>query len=79
MREGANVFQGRTVDKDSEAQEGKIALPFDGVPADIGVTFSQEHGAALETAARQVSDHLQVDTENQSLPLLHLQDDHPDS
>lgn len=54
----------RTVDKDGEAQEGEVALPFDGVPADIGVAFSQEHGAALETAARQVSDHLQGDKDS---------------
>lgn len=69
MREGANV-PGHTVDKDSKAQEGEVALPFDGVPADIGVAFSQQYGAALEAAACQVGDHLQVHTASKSL--IHL-------
>lgn len=69
VRERANV-PGHTVDKDSEAQEGEVALPFDGVPADIGVAFSQQHGAALEAAACQVGDHLQVHTASKSL--IHL-------
>lgn len=53
---------GHTVDKDSEAQEGKVPLPFDGVPADVGVALHQKHGAALEATACQIGDHLQVCT-----------------
>lgn len=66
-----------TVDKDSEAQEGKVPLPFDGVPADVGVALHQKHGAALEATACQIGDHLQVRTASQSL--FRLQSDYPDS
>lgn len=47
-----------TVDKDSEAQEVQVALTAAGVPADIRVSFGQEHRAALKATARQVGYHL---------------------
>ena len=47
-----------TVDEDGETQEGQVALPLDGVPADVRVSLSQQHGTALQTAPGQVGDHL---------------------
>lgn len=40
-----------TVDKDSKPQKGQVTLPLDGVPADVWITFSQEHRTTLETTA----------------------------
>lgn len=51
---------GHTVDEDGKPQEGKVTLPLDGVPADVWITFSQEHRTTLETTACEVGDHLQV-------------------
>lgn len=50
----------RTVDEDGESQEGKVALPFDGVPANVWIAFSQEHWTALEPTACQICNHLRV-------------------
>lgn len=50
----------RTIDKDGESQEGKVALPFDGVPANVWIPFSKEHWTALETTACQICNHLRV-------------------
>lgn len=52
---------GHTVNEDGEPQEGKVSLPFNGVPADVWITFSQEHRAALEATACQVGDHLHIE------------------
>lgn len=50
-----------TIDKDSEAQEVQVTLATTGVPADVWVSFGQEHGAALEATASQVGHHLGVE------------------
>ena len=47
-----------TVAEDGEAQEGQVALPLDGVPAQVWVTLGNKHGATLKTTACQVHHHL---------------------
>lgn len=47
-----------TIAEDGEPQEGEVALSLYGVPAQVWVTFSKQHGTALEATACQVCDHL---------------------
>lgn len=40
-----------TINEDSKPQEGKVTLSLNGIPANVGITFSQEHRTTLETTA----------------------------
>lgn len=56
----------RTIDEDGKPQERKVALPFDGVPANVWIPFSQEHWTALEPTACQICNHLRVQHRQES-------------
>lgn len=47
-----------TIAEDGEPQEGQIALSLYGVPAQVWVALSKQHGAGLKATACQVCDHL---------------------
>lgn len=47
-----------TVDKDSKAKEVQISLSSTGVPANVRISFRQEHWTHLQPAASQVRHHL---------------------
>lgn len=47
-----------TVAEDSEPQEGQVTLSLYGVPTQVWVTLSNQHGTALKATACQVCDHL---------------------
>lgn len=57
----------RTVAEDDKSQEGQVALSLYGVPAEVRVTLSNQHGAALKAASCQVCHHLRT---NNSASLL---------
>lgn len=48
----------RTITEDGEPQEGQVAFSLYGVPANVRVTFSNQHGTALQATSRQVHHHL---------------------
>lgn len=65
---------GLTVYEDGKPQEGQVALPFDGVPANVRVASGQKHGAALKATACQVGYDLPR-TEQKSMSAYTQQDD----
>lgn len=48
----------RTIDEHSKAEEVEVFLSTARVPADVGVAFSQQHGAALKATSSQILHHL---------------------
>lgn len=57
-----------TVAEDDEPQEGQVTLSLYGVPAEVRVSLSNQHGTALETTACQVCHHLHTHTHVSFIP-----------
>lgn len=60
-----------TVNKHSEAEEVQIALSTTGVPADVRVTFRQQHRAHLQATSSQICDHLTEKIQTVSMAAVH--------